>query len=545
MLRVRSAFSRFDGFADQPALRRALPAVGAITAVGLGLAAWMLLAPADRMAIQSGLPEVEKSLALEALTAAGIDAQLDPSTGILSVLSGDFHRARMVLATEGLPQGTQDAMSAISDMPMGTSRQVEAARLRRMQEMNLAQSIAELRPVRNARVHLALPERTAFVREQKPARASVFVELAPGMTLGERQVSAIVSLVSTAVPEMARSDVSVVDQAGNLLTTDEANPEQAVNDRNMRHRMEMERLYRDRVLSLLTPIVGAGNAAVQITLDMDFTRSEITSEEFLPNTALRSEQQSLQESSGSTAIGIPGAVSNTPPPEPELEQAAGERTKGENSSVNRSSSSTKNYEVSRRVETRQPATAQIKRVNAAILLHRLPQVVGEDGTEAPAELPIAEIEALTRSAIGFDETRGDLVTVSAAPFMVQPSMMAAAPWYSAPWVAEAGRILAQIVVLAIVVLGVVKPLLTRLLPPVGGPDAVAAGGYGDAIEVGRGESLQSLRQRLDSAAAPEDPNAAITYDEKVALLRQLVGDDTNRVAGVFKSMLSEPGKEEE
>jgi flagellar M-ring protein FliF len=454
--------------------------------------------------LQSGLPEAEKALALDALTAAGIDAQMDPATGILSVLSSDFHRARMVLATEGLPQGTPDAMSAISEMPMGTSRQVEAARLRRMQELELAQSIAELRPVRNARVHLALPERTAFVRDQQPARASVFVELAPGSSLSEAQVNAIVSLVSTAVPDMARNSVSVVDQAGNLLTTDESNPDQMINDRNMRHRIQMERLYRDRVLALLTPIVGAGNAAVEITLDMDFTRSEITSEQFLPQTALRSEQQSVQENSSAGAVGIPGAVSNTPPPEPELETADRGNPAEETRNSNRSSSSTRNYEVSRRVETRQPATAQIKRVNAAILLHHLPQPAAEDGAEgtAPVGPPLEEIEALTRSVIGFDADRGDVVTVTAAPFVAQQNVIPSAPWYSAPWVADVGRVLAQIAILAIIVLGVVKPLLTRLLPPVGGGEAALAGGYGDAIEVGRGESLQSLRQRIDPVAAP-------------------------------------------
>lgn len=546
MLRLRSAFSRFETFSDQPALRRSLPALAVVSAVVVGLAVWMLLAPADRMTLQSGLPEAEKALALDALTAAGIDAQMDPATGILSVLSSDFHRARMVLATEGLPQGSPDSMSAISEMPMGTSRQVEAARLRRMQELELAQSIAELRPVRNARVHLALPERTAFVREQQPARASVFVELAPGSALSEQQVNAIVSLVSTAVPDMARGSVSVVDQSGNLLTTDESNPDQMINDRNMRHRLQMERLYRDRVLALLTPIVGVGNAAVEITLDMDFTRSEITSEQFLPETALRSEQQSIQENTSSGAIGIPGAVSNTPPPEPELETADRGGAKDETNNTNRSSSSTRNYEVSRRVETRQPATAQITRVNAAILLHHLPQPV-EDGAEGtrPAGPPIEEVEALTRSAIGFDVKRGDVVTVTAAPFVAQKSIIPASPWYSAPWLADVGRVLAQILVLGIIVLGVVKPLLTRLLPPVGGSEAALAGGYGDAIEVGRGESLQSLRQRLETVATPEDPNAAITYEEKVALLRQLVGEDKNRVAGVFKAMLTDPNEEKE
>ncbi|MEO1706018.1 MAG: flagellar basal-body MS-ring/collar protein FliF, partial [Pseudomonadota bacterium] len=295
----------------------------AIVAVAiLGLAAWLLLSPADRAQVQPGLPIAEKGRALEALSAAGFDAQLDPSTGALTVPAGDFYRARMVLAGEGMPLGGGaaggDGMSAIEGMPMGTSRQVEAARLRRMQELDLARTITELRPVRAARVHLALPERTAFVRDTEPPRASVVLDLAPGLALDSAQVRAIVSMVAAAVPDMPRGNVSVVDQLGTLLTAEDSDPLQAEADRQLAHQRRMERLYRDRVTALLTPMVGAGNAAVEITLDMDFTRTEVTSEEFSPDTALRSEQTSQQSGSGALAVGIPGAVSNLPPQETQL-----------------------------------------------------------------------------------------------------------------------------------------------------------------------------------------------------------------------------------
>ena len=351
--RARLALSGMDGFMAQPALRRALPAIGVLLVVTLGLAAWLLLAPADRVTLHAGLPEAEKSRALDALTAAGMDAQLDPSSGALTVAADQFHSARMLLATQGLPAGATDGMSAIDEMPMGTSRQIESARLRRMQELDLARSIQELRPVRAARVHLALPERSAFVRDSQPPRASVFLELAPGMTLDQSQVRAIVSLVAAAVPDMPRGNVSVVDQTGTLLTSPEEDPVQAEADRQMQHQRRLEAVYRDRVLALLTPIVGAGNAAVEVTLDMDFTRSEITSEEYLPDTALRSEQSSSQQTSGAQAGGIPGAVANTPPNEAQMADAASQAAK--NGTTNSATSSTRNYEVSRRVETRPAA----------------------------------------------------------------------------------------------------------------------------------------------------------------------------------------------
>lgn len=541
--RARAALSQMDGFIAQPGLRRALPAIGVMMVVVLGLAAWILLSPAERTTLQAGLPPAEKARALEVLTGSGIDAQIDPGSGQLTVIADQYHRARMLLATEGLPQGTPDGLSTIADMPMGTSRQVESARLRRMQELDLASSIMELRPVRSARVHLALPERTAFVRDRQPPRASVFIELASGMSLSEQQVNAIVSLVSAAVPDMPRTNVSIVDQAGNLLTTDEEDPLQAQADKHMRHQMRLEQMYRERVLSLLTPMVGAGNAAVEITLDMDFTRSEITSEEFLPDTALRSEQNSMQQNMGQTVGGIPGAVSNTPPADAEMTTES-EAVQGRASGVtnNSSSSSTRNYEVSRRVETRTPQAAKITRVHAAVLLHQVPIAADDNAPADTTQMLMGEIEKLTKSAIGFDTARGDVVTVASAPF-VASAPIPMAPWYQSSWVPEVGRVLAQLAVLAIIVLGVVRPLLNRLLPPVG--ETAAATGFGDAVEVPRGETMQALRQRLETAApSADDLNGAITYDEKIELLRQMAGSETNRIAGVFKQMLTQPGEEQ-
>jgi flagellar M-ring protein FliF len=544
--RARNALSQADGFIAQPALRRALPAIALVVLVSLGLFAWLLLAPAERVALQSGLPEAEKARALEALTAGGIDAQLDPSSGALTVAAAEFYRARMLLATEGLPQASVDGLSVISEMPMGTSRQVESARLRRMQELDLARSIMELKPVRGARVHLALPERSAFVRDQQPPRASVFLELAPGLSLSQAQIRGIVSLVSTAVPEMPQANVSVVDQTGALLTTEEQDPIQAEADRQMQHQQRLERHYRERVLALLTPIVGAGNAAVEVTLDMDFTRSEVTNEEYLPDTALRSEQSTNQQTSGRLVGGVPGAVANTPPNEAELAGAA--QTQAENgASSNSSSSMTRNYEVSRRIETRQPQTAQIMRVHAAVLLHELPAALDETGQpiEAPQTPPMNEIEALAKSAIGFNMERGDVVTVTSAPFVVTPSLMPEAQWYEASWLPDLGRILAQLFILGIIVLGVVRPLLDRLLPAATAEGAAAGMVYGDAVEVPKGETMSSLRQRIETASpTADDLNDAITYEEKIELLRQMTSSETNRIAGAFKAMLATTPNEE-
>ncbi len=532
-----SVVSRLTGMADQPALRRALPAVAMVMIAAASLALYLLLTPSDRVALQHGLPEAEKSRALDALIANGFDAKLDPTTGTLTVGPDEFYRARMVLASEGLPQGQPDGLSTITDMPMGTSRSVEAARLRRMQELDLARSITELRPVRSARVHLALPERSAFVRDQQPPQASVVLNLVPGMSISESQVRAIVSLVSAAIPQMPRENVSVVDQTGRLLSKDPEDPFNALTDRHMRHQLEMETLYRERILALITPIVGPGNAAVEVTLDIDFTRSEVTSEEYAPElTAVRSEQMSSQTSSSREAGGIPGTVANTPPPEPvlgdEVNQADQTVANG-----NMSKSETRNYEVSRRVETIQPESAVIKRVNAAVLL-RTPT---PEDPEAPATFPaetLVEIERLTKGAVGFEDGRNDVVIVSSSPFVDVEMVEANPAWHEASWLPTAGRILAQIVIFGIITLGVLRPLLNRLLPPVQ-DNSTTAMNISESVEVGPGETLSTLRAKLDEVAPDaEDLNGALSYEEKIKLLKGLAESESPRIATAFQNMIA-------
>ncbi|MEC7670274.1 MAG: flagellar M-ring protein FliF C-terminal domain-containing protein, partial [Pseudomonadota bacterium] len=346
-----------------------------------------------------------------------------------------------------------------------------------------------------------------------------------------------VSLVSAAIPQMPRENVSVVDQTGRLLSKDPEDPFNALTDRHMRHQLEMETLYRERILALITPIVGPGNAAVEVTLDIDFTRSEVTSEEYAPElTAVRSEQMSSQTSSSREAGGIPGTVANTPPPEPvlgdEVNQADQTFANG-----NMSKSETRNYEVSRRVETIQPESAVIKRVNAAVLL-RTPT---PEDPEAPATFPaetLAEIERLTKGAVGFEDGRNDVVIVSSSPF-VDVEMVEATPvWHEASWLPTAGRILAQIVIFGIITLGVLRPLLNRLLPPVQ-DNSTTAMNISESVEVGPGETLSTLRAKLDEVAPDaEDLNGALSYEEKIKLLKGLAESESPRIATAFQNMIA-------
>ena len=536
--RGRSVLGQFQAMTYQPAVRRAIPAIALIVAALFALFIYQILGEQSKASLYADMPEAEKSRALDALTAGGINAVIDQTTGAITVNQEDYHKSRMILATEGLPQGIPEGYSMISDMPMGTSRSVEAARLRQMQELELARSITELDSVSGARVHLALPERTAFVRDTNPPSASVVLTIQPGRTLDEAQVNAIASLVSTSIPDMSRSAVSVVDHTGRLLSSFSSDPIQNLTDQQVKHQNKIETALRNRIEALILPIVGVGNAAVEVTLDMDFTRSEITSEQYAPDgTALRSEQQMLEETEGLQARGIPGAVSNTPPPEVDLQaDAPGTDIAAEpNSTQNRSSSSTRNYEVSRVVQTTIPSAAKILRVNAAVLLR---EPTNDTNQPVPFDEEfLQDIENLTASAIGFNQGRGDTITVSSRPFATA-AMAPEMPWYEAAWMSDLGRQAIQLFALAIIILGIVRPILNRvLLTPVDQEEPAPEQTYTAQVEVAEGDSLDDLQSKLNEVMDKGLVANDISYDDKVALIRHLAGKDTPRISTVFRNMI--------
>jgi flagellar M-ring protein FliF len=545
---MKGAVSNVLRMGNQPALRRAMPAILMLGAAVLAVGGWLLLREPARMVLFPGLAEADKALVMDALGSAGINATIDNVTGQVEVPSGEYHRARMQLASQGLPQSLPDANDVLTELPMGASRSVEGARLRQAQELDLARSIAEISSVAQARVHLALPEKSAFLRDTQPPKASVFLQLSPGRVLEPSQVEAIVNLVSTSVPGMARGDVSVVDQMGRLLSRGSDDPGAQVTDRQLQHRLEVEKLYRERIEALLTPIAGAGNLSVQVTVEMDFTQSQITEERVDPAaTALRSEQSELVESSEPQARGIPGAVANAPPNQAEL-VPAGEATGAlplTGAITNRSSGTTKNYEVSRTVETTQPATAQITRISAAILMRAIPSATPVEEGAPPAPLLPAELKAdlemLAQSAIGFNAERGDTITITAQPFM--DTVMVDQPT-DLSWVPEVLRQLGLIALIAIVALGIIRPLLTRA--SFSGEAAASGGGVNlgslGGVEVAAGDSLDDVQARLEARRARLTSaalGANVTREEKFAVLRQIVAEDPGRIASVLQKMMKD------
>ena len=529
-------------------IRQILPAAGAIIVSVIGLTFFVISQQPERTTLYASLPEAEKARVVDALRNSGVDVALDPTTGEVIVPVADYHSSRMTLAAQGLPTSIPDGYSAVAEIPMGSSKSVENARLKQGQEIELARSISEIDGLVTSRVHLAIPEKSVFARASTPPTASVFVQMENGRSLSRQQVDAIVHLVSSSVPFMAKNDVTVVDQYGNLLSRPPQDSAGMLSDAQLEHRIRLEDIYRNRVIALVSPIVGAGNVTAQVNLEMDFTRSEVTEEVVDPEgNALRSEQRSTDYSSEMNARGVPGATTNRAPSQAEMESQQG--NDADSSALNnRSSSEVRNYEVSRTVSTTQRPSNQIMRIQAAVLVREMEAVNPETGVMEVQEIPqdkLDEIRALVSDAIGFNSERGDSLTVSSSTF-VSALEGVKKPWYDMDWAMTIMSQSLTILIMAVVVLGVIRPLINRIMVPSaqGGPgEAIIAHDDEvdlDTVEIQEGESLEDIKAKLKpkkAAISAEMLDTANTYDDKVAVIRMIVSDEAGRVSNVFKTMM--------
>ena len=530
-------------------LRQVLPAAVGIVVAIIGMVFFVVSQQPERTTLYASLPDSEKARVVDALTNAGVDVALDPTTGDVIVPVRDYHSSRMTLAAQGLPASIPDGYDSLSDIPMGSSRSVESVRLKQTQEIELARSISEIEGLVTARVHLAIPEKSVFARASTPPTGSVFVQMENGRSLSRQQVDAIVHLVSSSVPFMSKNDVTVVDQYGNLMSRPAQDSAGMMSDSQLEHRIRLEDIYRNRVIALVSPIVGAGNVTAQVNLNIDFTRSEVTEELMDPKgTVLRSEQRSTETSSEIIAKGIPGATSNRAPTQTDIDTQQNVDGDDPNSAKARSSSQTRNYEVSRTVSTTQRPSSQITGIQAAVLVREMEVVDPETGLTQVQEIPqekLDEIEALVANTIGIDAERGDSLTVSSSTF-VSALEGVKKPWYDMDWAVTIMRQGLTILIMAVVVLGVIRPLINRIMVPAatGGPgEAVVSMDEDvdlDTVEIQEGESLEDIKAKLKpkkAAISPEMLDTANTYDDKVAVIRMIVSDEAGRVSNVFKSMM--------
>ena len=555
---------------DQPGFRRAFPTLlASVTAVAAIILYWGMQQP-DMTTLYSSLGEAEKSKVLDSLRNMGVEVELDPVTGDILVPTDAYHQSRISLAAQGLPEFSQNSTDAIDNLPLGVSRSVEGLKLRQVQELELAKSIAEISSVQAARVHLAIPEKSVFVRDQADPTASVFVNLKNGRKLDKTQVLAITNLVSSSIPNMNPNNVSIVDQFGNLLSNSPDDPDQQLADSQLEYRMRLENIYKNRITSLVAPIVGAGNISAQVNLDIDFTRREISQEIIDPKTSAPvSEQSSLNITAKKDAIGIPGAISNEPPQEATVTQEQNQVGTATNSASaqgeserfeTKSSTELKNYENSKTYETVKNSSNIIKRIDAALLV-RDKKVINPDTEEVTYE-PLSpevleQIQNLVKSAIGIQDNRGDTLTITSQPF-VEDFEGFEIKWYETPWFRSTVENSLLVLLIGIVALGVVRPMLNKILVPTASTNSVMElyaeaesmaelatkrAAETEAVEVDEGESLDAIKAKLKpqkrAGISADMLDTANTYDDKVALVRIIVNDEPGRVANVFKGLMRE------
>ena len=553
---------------DQPAVRKSMPAIIALLTIAVFIIAYSWVQEPAYRVVYPGLSEADRQAAFEALSSADYSAKIDPQTGELKVPDTRYHEARIFLASRGLPQGGNvGGMDSLSeDASMTSSQFMEQVRYVSAMEQELGRSISQISTIQSARVHLASPKQSVFVRDRTPAKASVVVSPFPGRRVSASQVEAITHMVSSSIPYLAAEDV-VVDQRGKLLTDANNFASMQLNSVQMEHQQRLEDSYRSRIDALLTPVVGTGNVRAEVDVQMDFTEIESTYEEYDGNDngpRARSEILAIEKGSTRDARGVPGATSNTAPLDPVavvdgqlVSEAPGAAEAANMSTL--SSKTTRNYEMDRAVRHVKRQGGILDRISVAVVINQpvntsTTGVEGQelDGTavaEGFSELEIERFTDLVKGVIGYDEQRGDVVTIIAAKFEKPKVIEAQYAWYENAQLMSALQSLAAALIFIALLVIVVRPIIRAYLPDTeilaeDGTDSMKDGELSQAelnmIELGDGESLEEIKAKLKpkkSTISADMLDTANTYDDKVALVRLLVAEDSGRVANVLKKMI--------
>lgn len=521
--------------------------IAAAVAAGVGVVLWSQ-GPTYNL-LYGNLSDEDAATITQTLTGAGIQYRLENGTGAISVPIERLNEARLLLAGQGLPQ-TGGFASMGKDSAFGVSQFMEGARYQHALELELARTIASLQQVAGARVHIAAPRNTSFVRDRVPASASVFVQLRAGRRLSSEQVTSIVNLVASSVPELDASQVTVVDQQGRLLSSPQGRDEFAIRDQQMEMARQIEESYSQRIEALLSPLVGPGRVRAEVSAQFDLSATEEAREQYRPESqVVRSEQLNEETVAGANGTGgVPGALTNQPP-EAAVAQPPGAQparpgqagAEGAASGATGSRQSTRNYEIDRTLAyTRQPA-GRLTRLSVAVLVDNI-RTVGADGkvTEAPlSKEQLDRMTALVRDAVGFDAQRGDSVNVMNSPWKGQPVPAAeeleSIPIWQQPWARDIAKIFAGLAIALVLVFVVLRPLLKQL----------TAGGLGGGAVVANPGLLPGGAGQMDPALLAAAGNGAagtnLAYEQQVAQARSLVSQDPARVAQVVKTWVSNDG----
>jgi flagellar M-ring protein FliF len=523
-----------------------LVGLAAAVAAGVGVVLWSQ-GPTYGL-LYSNLADEEAAAITQSLSSAGIKYRMENGTGGISVPVERINEARLMLAGQGVLQSGGFA-SLSKEGGLGVSQFMESARYQHALEQELARTISSLQQVAAARVHIAVARNSSFVRERSPGSASVFLQMKPGRRLASEQVTAIVNLVASSLPDIDASQVTVVDQQGRLLSSPQGQDEFAARDQQVEFTRQFEESYSRRIEALIAPLVGVGRVRAEVSAQFDMSAVEEAREQYSPDSQIvRSEQVSEDRRAGTGgAAGVPGSLSNQP------QGRAPNAVVANESKQDGSTQSTRNYEIDRTIAyTRQPA-GRLKRISVAVLVDNV-QVKGKDGKLTEVALTpeqISRVTTLVKDAVGFDEERGDSVNVVNSAWSGDPRVAAgeleSLPVWEQPWARDAAKLLIGLFALLALVFAVLRPLARQFAGVLSAPSplpsplalpGIASGESGfPAMSDGAG------RVSMSSAGytSAEATMSATAYEDQIAQARALVGEDPARVAQVVKKWVSTNG----
>ena len=521
--------------------------IGLAASVALGLALVLWLQEPNYQPLMSNLKAQDYDEVTQILNLNAINFKIDSRTGMLLVESGKVHEVKMKLAASGITDEKNIGYEILDkEQGLGTSQFMESTRFKRGLEGELARSITSFRNIRNARVHLAVPKRSVFVRDNREPSASVIIEASSSRPVSKEQVEAIINLVAGSVPEMNRQFVTVVDQRGHLLSQNDESEADRLVSREFEYSRKMEKVINGRIASMLTPIMGAERFRSEVSADVDFTQLEETEEIFNPDMQVVRSEQTLDEQRQMLAEGgVPGALANQPAAAGAAPEQAGGGNAGDGGlPTNMRKQTTRNFEVDRTISYTRHQQGRLKRLTVAVAIDDIRNINPENGEVSFTPWSENELERLTllvRNAVGFSAARGDSVNVINTPFapkLVEP-FVEPEFWEQEGFIDAIVKGLAMLFAV-IVIFAVIRPVFKNLASSGAQAKEFALAGDDDGLAQMDAMSEGEAGERVTLSASDEFllPGASEGYDRQINALKGLIAEDPARVAQVIRQWIN-------
>ncbi len=548
----RSTSNLVEGFNNLNLLRQIGLMVALAASVAIGFASVLWTQSEDYRPLYSSLHNIDSSEVIEILEQNAINFKVDTKTGALLVTAEDIHNARLKLAELGLPSSGSVGFELLDqEQPLGTSQFMETTRYRRGLEGELARTITSMNAVRSARVHLAIPKRSVFVRDAREPRASVFVELYPGRSVNNQQVNAMTNLIASSIPELSLKNVTIVDQKGNLLSKGEEDPKLVKAAQELEYTREVEKKIINRIQALLDPIIGSNRFRAEVAAEVDFNQVEQTEEMFNPDLpAVRSEQKVDEQRIGGGFAGIPGALTNQPPGNgqaPEVANGNGEGGQPAQPSNSRSQS-TRNFELDRTLSYTKHQVGKVRRVSVGVVVDDkliTDPATGETRYETWSENELERLSILVRDAVGFSAARGDSVNIINSPFIddgLSASDIEEPAFWQQDWFVSLIKPLVGLLIIMVMVLGLLRPILKTLArtgAETRDDEEAQQLAALEAAGLGSFDELSDEAVTLTGGSAIALPGPEESYEQMLNTVKGLIAEDPGRVSQVIKRWINE------